>query len=324
MRIGFGCVNLGSASSSSNWSSSVQLVERAVDLGVTVFDTADVYGGGASERVLGRALKRRRDDVIIATKGGYVFRDRRWPERIARRMAWKVAGVLRSSRQATALASRPTSTTSTYRGQDFTPGYLRRAVDASLRRLQTDRIDVYQLHGPRAVHSELFDELDDLVANGKVRRFGVGAERVEDARPWLPVTHLAVLQLPFGILDPEAADVTFAAAARYNVDVWARGILGGGLLAAAREGAATLRSDPKWPLIEGLSMIAARHGIALDELAFGFVRAREEVSTLLVGMSSEHHLRRNLAMMDCASLPSHVLDEVRELFITTSLRTDDA
>lgn len=323
MRMGFGCVNLGSASSSSNWGSSVRLVERALDLGVTVFDTADVYGAGASERVLGRALRGRRDEVLIATKGGYRFRDRRWPERIARRVAWNAAGAVQSSRRATARALRPASTGSTYRSQDFMPGYLRRAVDASLRRLQTDRIDVYQLHGPRIVHSELFEELDDLLFSGKVRRFGVGAERLEEALAWLPVTHLGVLQLPYGILDPEAADGTIAAATRHNVEVWARGVLGGGLLAAAVGGVATLRSDPKWPRIEGLSMIAARHELALDELAFGFVRAQEAVSTLLVGISSEHHLRRNLAMMDGAPLPSRVLDEVQELY-TTPYGTDDA
>ena len=72
-RLGFGCVRLGSASGDSSWRSDVQLVRAAVDAGVTLFDTADAYGHGASERILGKALRARREDVQIATKVGYRF-----------------------------------------------------------------------------------------------------------------------------------------------------------------------------------------------------------------------------------------------------------
>src|SRR5919204_4477087 len=91
---------------------SVRAIRRALDLGVTLFDTADVYGAGHSERVLGRALAGRRDEVRIATKFGNTFDE--------------------STRQMT--------------GQDSSPAYVRSACEASLRRLGTDRVDLYQLH----------------------------------------------------------------------------------------------------------------------------------------------------------------------------------
>src|SRR5689334_10065183 len=91
---------------------SIRAIHRALDLGITLFDTADVYGCGHSERVLGRAIAGRRDDVFIVTKVGNVFDEQ----------------------------------TRTAGGQDLSPAYLRRACDASLRRLNTDRIDVYLIH----------------------------------------------------------------------------------------------------------------------------------------------------------------------------------
>ena len=94
-----------------------------------------------------------------------------------------------------------------YAEQDFTPATLRTAVDGSLRRLGTDYVDVLQLHGPDQVMPDLFEQLDELVTAGKVRRFGVGAESVDAAQQWIGVRGAAVVQLPFGVLDPEAAEI---------------------------------------------------------------------------------------------------------------------
>ena len=120
---------------------SIRAIRHALELGVTLFDTADVYGCGHSERVLGRALAGRRDDVVIVTKVGNVFDER----------------------------------TRTGGGTDLTAAYLRRACDASLRRLDTDRIDVYLIHdgfaGPEDVPA-VVDVLEELVAAGKVRWYG--------------------------------------------------------------------------------------------------------------------------------------------------------
>ena len=118
---------------------SVRAIRRALDLGVTFFDTADTYGAGHSEQVLGLALGSRRDEVVIATKWGNTFNA--------------------ETKQAT--------------GADATPEYLPRAVRASLSRLGTDRIDLYQLHLndlPAAQALDLIPVLEDLVTEGLIRR----------------------------------------------------------------------------------------------------------------------------------------------------------
>jgi aryl-alcohol dehydrogenase-like predicted oxidoreductase len=307
MRLGFGCVNLGSASRGGSARAGVALVREALDLGVRVFDTADVYGAGASERVLGRALGRRRDEVVIATKGGYLFRERSALEQRARRTA--AAGMRR-------LPGRRTGSGSGggghgYAARDDSPRHLRLAVEASLRRLRTDHIDVYQLHGPPAVHPQLFEELADLRRAGKVGLFGVGAESVATASDWLTVPGVAVVQLPFGVLDPEAADEVFAAAGCHGVGVWARGVLGGGLIARAQRDPSSVGDDPKAPLLAALGHVAERTGRPLDELAVGFVRSYHAVSTVLFGISSPEHLRREVALMSAPALDEDLLNELR-------------
>ncbi|MEU5675252.1 aldo/keto reductase, partial [Micromonospora sp. NPDC047753] len=132
---------------------SVRAVRRALELGITLFDTADTYGAGHGERVLGRALAGRRDDAVIATKWGYTFDE--------------------AARQAT--------------GEDASPGYLRSAVTASLRRLGTDRIDLYQLHladlsVPRA--QALIGTCEDLVAEGLIRAYGWRPAPAPDPAAW--------------------------------------------------------------------------------------------------------------------------------------------
>src|SRR3954466_15798334 len=135
--VGLGCNAFGSRIDADR---TQRVVDAALDAGITLFDTADTYGGGESEELLGRALGTRRDDVVVATKFGMDMEGangRDWGARASRR-------------------------------------YVRRAVEASLRRLGTDRIDLYQLHQPDLVTpiSETLETLSELVAEGKVRYVG--------------------------------------------------------------------------------------------------------------------------------------------------------
>jgi 1-deoxyxylulose-5-phosphate synthase len=307
MRIGFGCVGLGSASGAA-WRHDVRLVEEAVDRGVTVFDTADAYGGGMSERVLGRALRHRRADVVLATKAGYRFRERSRGEHTMRRAAAPVmARVRRPSRGSeTELTGRSGGG---YRDQDFSAPYLRRAVDASLRRLGTDCIDVLQLHGPTRIDPTVIEDLRHLTDAGKVRKIGVGAESVAVAAAAAVTAGIEVVQLPFGVLDPEAADAVFPVAGS-GVEMWARGVLGGGLLKVAALDARAVHAGPQWPRLSALLALSRREGLAIDELAVGFVRAHGEVSTLLLGMTSSEHLRRNLELMEAPPLDAGLVVEI--------------
>ena len=148
--IGFGCWAIGGPVTLNGrpdgWGDvddeeSVAALRRGLELGVTFFDTADVYGAGHSEQVLGRALAGHRDEVVIATKFGYTFDP--------------------GQRAIT--------------GQDTSPAYIRQACRASLRRLGTDRIDLYQLHVgdlPAARAQDVAGTLDGLAADGLIRGYG--------------------------------------------------------------------------------------------------------------------------------------------------------
>jgi aryl-alcohol dehydrogenase-like predicted oxidoreductase len=320
MRLGFGCVNLGRAGGDHSARADVRLVHAAIDAGVRVFDTAGAYGSGSSERVLGRALQGRRDEVVLATKGGYVFRERPPLEQTARRLAGRAVRTARAvlpSRAGGGGGSVGGGSSSTqYQDRDDSPGHLRSAVEASLRRLRTDHIDVYQLHGPTEVHPTLFDELHDLVAAGKVGRFGIGAESVGAALEWLAVPAVETVQIPFGILDPQAATELLARLDERPVEVWIRGVLGGGLLGLAGRDPVAAARDPKGPTIDRLVTLAARSGFGLDALAVGFVRSFAGVSTMLVGISSSAHLERNVALHGAPPLPDDVLAELLTIAAT--------
>lgn len=124
----------------------IRLLQQALELGITFYDTADVYGDGLGETILAKAFQGRREKVVYSTKFGYDFVTH--------------PGVQPGQRE---------------RPQDWSPAYLRRACEASLRRLDTDRIDLYQLHNPRIDtlrRDDLFAELERLKAEGKIRHYG--------------------------------------------------------------------------------------------------------------------------------------------------------
>ncbi|WP_371476741.1 aldo/keto reductase [Kitasatospora sp. NBC_00315] len=177
---------------------STAALHRAFDLGATFFDTADNYGAGHSESVLGRAFEGRRDQVVIATKWGNTFDE------------------------ATGEAT----------GQDATPAHLRTAVDASLRRLGTDYVDLYQFHiaqAPLPVALDLVDTLEDLVAAGKIRAYAWSTDDAANAEGFAAkAPHCAAVQHDFSVLNP--APEMVAVVESLGLASIARGPLAMGLL----------------------------------------------------------------------------------------------
>jgi aryl-alcohol dehydrogenase-like predicted oxidoreductase len=278
-QFGLGCVNLGRKGRAG-----VRVVQQALDLGVRYFDTADAYGSGQSEQVLGRSLRGRRQAAFIATKGGYLFRDRSGLPRAARPCLQLAARWARSVRggaggQGTA-----------YIEQDFSPSYLRTALEGSLRRLGTDFVDLYQLHGPRAVHDDVVALMLALRSEGKIRGFGVGLEGLDSAADWLGTGALSSIQIPFGVLDPEAGDDVIPRARALGIPVVARGVFAGGFVARP-SGGNTERLRPGQPeRLSALSVLASANRVDAMQLAAWFVISRPGVSTVLVGTSSLRHL----------------------------------
>ena len=124
----------------------IRLLQKAFDLGINFYDTADVYGDGNGETIIGKALGDRRDDIVIASKFGYDF--------------YNHPGIQPGQRE---------------RPHDWSPQFARRACEESLKRLGTDHIDIYQLHNPRldAIRKDdLWAELEKLKSEGKIRHIG--------------------------------------------------------------------------------------------------------------------------------------------------------
>jgi aryl-alcohol dehydrogenase-like predicted oxidoreductase len=148
---------------------SIRAISSAIDKGVTVFDTADVYGTGHSERVLGRAVRGRRDNVVLATKFGFTYDE--------------------SAREIT--------------GTDLSPAYVRRACAASLIRLGTDHIDLYQLHvgdPDPSVVEDTFAVLEDLVDEGKIRAYGWSTDDADRIRGIGGRRRVAAVQFSLNVL----------------------------------------------------------------------------------------------------------------------------
>ena len=152
-------------------------IHCALDLGINFFDTADSYGQGDSELRLGRALKGRRDKIVIATKAGFCFSRRHAAaEAKARR---QVRGAVSSGRWRGGAKG-----ALVHECQTFSPAYVRAALDASLQRLQMDVVDLFLLHNPppdALVDPELVATLDGLVKAGKARHWGVSCRQAVDA-----------------------------------------------------------------------------------------------------------------------------------------------
>ena len=142
--IGLGCARLGGmlAQNQGRGESPLTLLHKAFEAGITLFDTADMYTQGESETLIGQAFRAKRDKVVIASKGGYCLPAQR-------KLLARVKPLIRPLARALGISrgNLPSSVSGTI-SQDFSPGYLSGAIEASLRRLQTDYLDLYQLHSP--------------------------------------------------------------------------------------------------------------------------------------------------------------------------------
>ena len=293
---GLGCVNLGDPSSGGR-RGGTRLVHRALELGVQFFDTADSYGGGTSERVLGRALHRHRDKVIVATKAGYIFRDRGPIERAVRRA---VPPVLRRAAQSrlTGQGTAARLAGGNYSSQDFSEHYLRTALDASLRRLGTDYVDLYQLHAPPGAQgADVISALMDLQIQGKIRGFGVGLGGLDAATDWLESAYLSSIQVPFGVLDRQAGATVIPHARAHHVPVIARGIFAGGLMTGQSGVDAGLRPDQSQTAAT-VRRLAAELGTHPLRVAASFVTATPGITTALVGTTSVRHLEESIRFVE--------------------------
>lgn len=275
---------------------SVRAIATAVELGVTLFDTADVYGAGHSERLLGQALACH-PEVLVATKFGNTFDE--------------------STRQLL--------------GSDTSPEYVRAAVHASLRRLDRDHVDLYQLHAPDipAVQAaELVAVLEDLVAQGTVRWYGVSTDSPVQLEPFLDGPHCAILQAQCNVLDGPSASV--ALAHERDLGVLCRSPLAMGLLGGRHTPNTQLprgdvrRTQPEWLtwFVDGVPAPAAWRrlsevrdiltgsGRSLAQGAIAWVLAADPDAVVVPGFRTVGQVIDTVGTLTAAPLTPGELDDV--------------
>jgi aryl-alcohol dehydrogenase-like predicted oxidoreductase len=279
---------------------SIRIIQAALDAGITAVDTADVYSQGESEQVVGRALRGRRDDVFLATK----FHGQ--------------------------MSANPAHSGNSRR-------WIMQAVEGSLRRLQTDRIDLYQAHRPdyNTDVLETITALNDLIRQGKILYYGTSvftpAQLVE--AQWLATTnHLippVANQVPYSMLVRGNERDVLPIAQQYGLGVLAYGPLAGGWLSGefvldAGKPATRVHSLPgrydisgpsserKLHAADALARLADKLEISLVELSVGFALNHPAVSSVIIGPRTEDHLRSYVKAADTL-LGESVLDAIDEL-----------
>ncbi len=282
----------------------VDLLRKAYDAGITFFDTADTYGNGKGETILARALKDVRDEVVIATKFGYDFYHNASEQRGQRELP-----------------------------QDFSPAFIRFAVEESLRRLETDRIDLYQLHNPRmwAIDSdELFATLEDLKAEGKVRAYGVALGPAigweDEGLASLRRRDIDGLQIIYNLLEQDPGRAFFPDARERDVGVLVRVPHSSGMLEGKYTAETTFPSSdhrshrPREWLIEGLQKLEQLRflhegtGRTIGQAALQYILAEPSISSTLPNIYDEEQLREFAEAPDTPELTREELDRIADLY----------
>ena len=276
--VGIGCNNFGSRIDTKT---TAEVIDKAIDLGITLFDTADVYSNrGGSETAMGEVLGAKRQKIVLATKFGLQMDE-----------GGREIGASR--------------------------GYIMRAVEASLRRLKTDYIDLYQIHRPdsRTPLEETLRALDDLVRQGKVRYIGCSnhpawqvVEALETSRR-CNLHSFVSAQDELSLLIRDADRELIPALGRYRMGLLpyfplACGLLTGKYAKGALPQGARLTemkrysdkylNDRNWRVVDELTAFAQKRGHTLLELAFSWLLARPAVASVIAGATSAAQVEANV------------------------------
>jgi aryl-alcohol dehydrogenase-like predicted oxidoreductase len=275
--IGFGSQEIGGGYGDIEEAEFARAVHRALDLGVNLFDTAEAYGYGVSEQALGRALRGRRDEAILSTKFGTGYQDR-----------------------------------SNFR--DGRAERVRASIDASLQRLQTDRVDIYNVHWPDrdTPFHETMGALDDLVHEGKIRFVGLSNFTVDELDACMRTRRIDVVQYVYGLFDRRMERDVLPWCDAHDVGFVAYGALAYGLLSGTLAPDHAFPADDwrsktdKWGVMGGLfqhlfgpgaiprnvavvddlQALASDRGMTVAQLALRWATSAAGVSASLVGCRS--------------------------------------
>ena len=300
--VSFGSWAIGGSWGDVDDTESLKALHRAVDLGVNFFDTADVYGDGRSERLLARLKEERKEEIIVATKAG-------------RRLDPHVASA-------------------------YTVENIRAFVERSLQNLRANSIDLLQLHCPPTdvyYQPELFEGLDKLVQEGKLRYYGVSVQRVEEALKAIEYPNVQTVQIIFNIFRQRPADLFFKEAGRRKVGILARVPLSSGMLSGKltlqsqfapddhrqfnRHGEAFDRGETfsgvdyatGLRVVEELRSLIPT-GVTMAQFALRWILMFEAVTCAIPGAKSPAQVEENVAAANLPPLTSETMNAIQDLY----------
>ncbi|MGV9542220.1 aldo/keto reductase [Nocardia beijingensis] len=275
---GLGCMGMSHAYGAADDEQSIATLHHALDLGVTLLDTADFYGAGHNEELIGRAIAGRRDDVVLATKFGFANR-----------------------------LGEPTR----IRGD---AAYVRQACEASLRRLGVDHIDLYYLHrvDPQVPIEETVGAMAELVREGKVRHLGLSEAGADTIRRAHAVHPIAALQSEWSLWTRDLEAEILPVCRELGIGVVPFSPLGRGFLTGRYSSVDALadndvrRSQPRFAdgnlernlaIVAKLNELAAEKGVTAGQLALAWVQHRGEDVVPIPGTRRQRYLEENLAAL---------------------------
>jgi len=300
--VGFGAWAIGGSWGKVDEEDAVAALHRAIDCGVNFIDTADVYGDGKSERLIARVLKDRKERVFVATKAG-------------RRLVPHTA-------------------------DGYTEENLTKFVERSLKNLEVETIDLLQLHCPPTevyYRPEVFAALDKLVAQGKIRYYGVSVEKVEEGLKAIEYPGVRSVQIIFNIFRQRPAELFFARCREKRVAIIARVPLASGLLTGKitkdtvfppddhrnfnRYGQAFDRGETfagvdfekGLQAVEELRALVPQ-GFTMAQFALKWILMFPEVSTVIPGAKNPRQAEENAKASDLPPLREEVMESIREIY----------
>ncbi|OIJ15950.1 oxidoreductase [Anaerobacillus arseniciselenatis] len=283
--IGLGCMSLDP-----NHIESEYIIHKAIDSGINYFDTADLYQFGKNEQLLGKALKGKRADVIIATKGGNEWN--------VTKDSWK---------------------------WNPTKRYIKEAVKNSVTRLQTDYIDLYQLHGGTTSDpiDETIEAFEELISEGWIRYYGISSIRQNVIKEYVQKSNIVSVMMQYSLLDVRPEEEVFDLLAENNINVIARGPVAKGLLTdnylnkfEGIEGYLNYSKTELENVVTELKQWAHSYGYTLHELALHYCLGNKAVSSVIPGCSTMKQLTANVSCIKQRSLTSIELIELRKIIKT--------